>query len=92
MRNNVKVSLLGKSFSLVTDQEPAIVEKAARKVDDMMRAKIEKMVQASEEKVALLVALELAADLMLSNQKLEQWQDSLERLSSVIDKNLESKN
>ncbi|MCB9493581.1 MAG: cell division protein ZapA [Epsilonproteobacteria bacterium] len=87
MRKKIKISLLGKSYSIVTDQEAETIERAARLVEKMIKEKMEKMVLPDTEKIALVVALELATDLELSNQKLDAWENKLERLSATIDKN-----
>lgn len=86
MQKNLKVSILGKSYSVMaTNEDCADIVKAADLVDNLMKMKVEKATGASEEKIAVTVALQLAADLIKKQQKLDDYENKTIQLASSID-------
>lgn len=57
----VKVSIFDQSYSLVTDETQAHLEQAAQMVDECMR-RTARLGIADKQKIAVLVALQLASD------------------------------
>lgn len=84
MQKNLKVSILGKSYSLMTDEEDESVFQAVQLVDSLMKRKAEKM-PCSEEKVAIVVALQLATDLTRKLKEMETCQRRIEQLAFLVD-------
>lgn len=82
----LKVSILGKSYSVMTTHEDSVdIVKAANLVDNLMKTKVEKANGASEEKIAVTVALQLATDLIKKQQKLDDYENKTLQLASSID-------
>lgn len=82
----LKVSILGKSYSVMaTHEDSADIVKAANLVDNLMKTKVEKANGASEEKIAVTVALQLATDLIKKQQKLDDYENKTLQLASSID-------
>ncbi len=89
MQKNLTISILGKSYSLSTDENADLVFQAAQKVDKMLRDKIDKVGKAiSEEKLAVIVALELATELAKQNEALASFEQKALDLDSLLDQEL----
>lgn len=75
---------MGKQYSIATDQDnnDDIIQ-AALLVDQLMKNKTAQSAL-SEEKVAVVVALQLAADLQKKIRLLESWQQKAFGLSSLL--------
>jgi cell division protein ZapA (FtsZ GTPase activity inhibitor) len=82
MQKNLKISILGKSYLIATDEDDKSIYQAAELVDTLMRSKLAKMPtgSASEDKVALIVALQLASDLMKKTEELQSYENRIEQL------------
>lgn len=83
----VAVTLLGESYTFVTDEGKKSVEVSARHVDMLMRDIASKMKSPDPRKVAVLVALKLAHELELVEQRFISQQ---QHLIDVIDHELSS--
>ncbi|MBS1987451.1 cell division protein ZapA [Candidatus Dependentiae bacterium] len=84
MQKSLKISIMGKQYSIATDQDnnDDIIQ-AALLVDQLMKNKTAQSAL-SEEKVAVVVALQLAADLQKKIRLLESWQQKAFGLSSLL--------
>lgn len=75
---------MGKQYCIATDQDnnDDIIQ-AAQLVDQLMKNKTAQSAL-SEDKVAVVVALQLAADLQKKIRLLESWQQKAVGLSSLL--------
>lgn len=87
MQKNLKVSILGKTYCLLTDEDDDSVFQAVQLVDNLMKRKAEKM-PCSEEKVAIVVALQLATDLTRKLKEMESCQRRIEQLAFLVDQGI----
>ena len=81
---------MGKQYCIATDQDnnDDIIQ-AAQLVDQLMKNKAAQLTL-SEEKVAVVVALQLAADLQKKIRLLESWQQKAVGLSNLLSDELEA--
>lgn len=85
MQKNLKISIFGKNYLIATDENSDTVTEAAGVVDSLMKSKAEHMPLQSESRLAVIVALELAADLSKKAQELKQWEARVSALSQSLD-------
>jgi len=69
-QKSIKVSLLGKSFPIVTDESQEIIENASARVNSLMQQMREKISSGDEVKKIAFVALQIAIDLEKKQQEL----------------------
>ena len=82
----VKVSILGKSYLLSTDQEnnEEIVQ-AAQMIDSLLRKAVEKMPSTSSDSTAaVLVSLQVASDLIKKERLLQSCEERIEKLVGLL--------
>jgi len=84
MQKNLKVSILGKTYCLLTEEDDDSVFQAVELVDNLMKRKAEKM-PCGDEKVAIVVALQLATDLTRKLKEMESCQRRIEQLAFLVD-------
>jgi len=85
MSNPVEVTLLGRSFTILTDEDPAGVMAAA----DLVQEHVEELRQmgttVASDRLLMLVALNLAGELLKSNQsKVDGVDDLITALDGVV--------
>lgn len=85
MQKNLKISVFGKNYLISTDEESSNILEAARIVDDLMRDKAERAPVHGEGQLAVLVALEIATDLVKKQQELSHWEDKVVALTRAIE-------
>lgn len=85
MQKNLKISIFGKSYLISTDESSEAVVEAANVVDSRMKSKAEGAVLRGEGQLAVVVALELAADLAKKELLLKQWESKIAALSQVVE-------
>lgn len=78
---------MGKQYSITTDQDDNEIIQAAQLVDQLMKNKTAQSAL-PEEKVAVIVALQLAAEMQRKTQLLECWQQKAEDLNSLLKEEL----
>lgn len=83
----VAVSILGESFTFVTDEGRKSVDDSARRVDMLMHEIAAKMRTPDPRRVAILAALRLAHELGAAEQRFVSQQ---QHLVDVIDRELAS--
>ncbi len=84
MQKQLKITLNGKQYAIVTDEHDQDITQAAELVNVLFKAKSEKMPSMSEDKIALMVALHLAADLAKSQRLLANDEVRIEQVISLI--------
>lgn len=87
MQKNLKVSILGKTYHLLTEEDDDSVFQAVQLVDNLMKRKAEKM-PGADEKVAIIVALQLATDLTRKLKEMETCQRRIEQLAFFVDQGI----
>lgn len=85
MQKSLKISIMGKLYSIMTDEDDGSIEEAAQIVDDLMKSKMGNS-SLSEEKIAVVVALQLAAEMKKKSKLIEYWQRKAEDLNNLINK------
>lgn len=81
---SLKITILGKSFFIVTDEDTEDVLQAASLVDFLMQEKLEKSPSGNESKLALITALQIATDLKKSLREFDEYKKITESLVSFI--------
>jgi cell division protein ZapA (FtsZ GTPase activity inhibitor) len=84
-KKTVTVSILGRSYSLVTDEKGAIIEDAAKMVDSLMKRVIDPSTSPSEvPKKVTFVALQLAVDLLKKSAEYDVIGDKISTLNTLL--------
>lgn len=90
---SVTVSIYGRDYTLKGEAEPAYVQKVAALVDQKMREIADQSALASTSKVAILVAVNLADELLRERQKHQQALALLDertgQITAFLDKEME---
>ncbi len=90
---SVTVSIYGRDYTLKGEAEPAYVQKVAALVDQKMREIADQSDLASTSKVAILVAVNLADELLRERQKHQQALSLLDertgQITAFLDKEME---
>jgi len=81
---SLKITILGKSFFIVTDEDTEDILQAASLVDFLMREKLEKSPASNESKIALITALQIATDLKKNLREFDQYKKVTDGLVSFI--------
>jgi len=79
-RRNLKVSILGSSYSLATDEDADIVYQAAAMVDGLLQGKGSSASSGVFDKIAVVTALQLAADLIKMKKSLDEYESKCKTL------------
>ena len=87
---SLKITILGKSFFIVTDEDTEDILQAASLVDFLMQEKLEKSPSGNESKMALITALQIATDLKKSLREFHQYKKDTEGLLSFINQECSS--
>lgn len=85
MQKNLTVSIFGRDYSIATDEHDYDIQHAALVVDTLMKQHAEKAPRASEARLAVIVALELASQVSKKDENIQFWEARVEELSKVID-------
>lgn len=83
-QKSIKVSLLGKTFSIVTDESPELIEQAARRVDVLNDALKEKAAGGSEIAKVAFVSLQVSIELEKKHQALCENHDKLAKAQEQL--------
>ncbi|MGE0206729.1 MAG: cell division protein ZapA [Candidatus Babeliales bacterium] len=89
MNNQAKkitVTILGKTYTLMTDESESSVLEAASRVDAAMKDILQKASHMDEHKVAVLVALQQVTRLIEHEAALRSFQKQEDSLISLIDR------
>lgn len=87
VQKNLKITILGKHYCISTDEDSEDVVKAAQLVDNLMQTKVEKAAL-SDEKAAVIVALQLASELHQKTRLLETLERKTEHLKELLESEL----
>ena len=79
-RKSLKVSILGKSYSLATDENSEIVYQAAAMVDGLLNGNSAAIQAGALDKVAIVTALQLAADVIKMRNSLDEYEGKCKAL------------
>jgi cell division protein ZapA len=81
---SLKISIMGKSYLITSDEDDELIINAAQMVDGLMKKKSEKMPLNGENRVAIVVALQLATDLLHLQSQLKGWEEEREKITSLL--------
>lgn len=84
-QKSLKISILGKSYLINTDEVQEEVFAAANLVDSMLKEQMSKVAINDEGKIAVVVALQLATDLTKALNKLSGLENKIEQLNNLMD-------
>lgn len=83
----IKITILGKDYSISTDEREEDICRAAMLVDTLMREITGNSFTGDISKVAVLVALRLANDMEKNRKELSLWNDSIsQKLDLLLNK------
>lgn len=89
VQKNLKITILGKQYCISTDEDSEDVIKAAQLVDNLMQMKIGSAAALSDEKIAVIVALQLASELHQKTRLLENLEQKTEDLKNLLESELQ---
>lgn len=85
----IKISILGKNYTVVTDEQDVDVYAAAEMVDRIFREKGASVSLVSQqEKIAVIAALQIATELVKTQKKMANFENVCTSLTGVIEQNL----
>ena len=87
-KKQLKISINGKQYSVATDEDDKDIYQAAELVDRLLKKNIERIPAIDESKAALVAALNLATDLIKSKNMLYIYEQRVEQLVGLLDKQL----
>lgn len=89
-KKTVTVTILGRSYSLVTDEEPSVIGDAADLVDALMKRVLDASTSPSEvPKKATFVALQIAVDLVKKRAEYDVIGDKISTLNTFLHESCE---
>lgn len=83
-KRSVRVTLLGQSYSLLSQDDPHEVERLAQSVDELMHEIARKLPNADSTRVAVLTCLHLADRLHNLEKSLTALKESIDRKSERL--------
>ena len=86
MQKQLKVSINGRVYAITTDEHEQDIHDAAHLVDSLMINKVDKPLPRGDDRMALIVALQIATDLTKTRKLLALCEQRLEHLGALIDK------
>lgn len=84
-QKNLKISILGHSFFITTDEDTDDILQAAEMVSDLMKEKIEKNPSGKEGSLALITALQIATDYKKNLREIDEYKKTTSQLSSLLE-------
>ena len=84
MQKHLKVTINGKQYSIATDEDDADVVTAASMVDSLIKGKAEKLPVGSQDRAAIVVALQLATDLAKKQRLFQAYENKMEQLIALL--------
>lgn len=85
IQKNLKVTLFGKSYTIATNEDEAIILEAVELLNNSMKNKVGKATSFDTEKLAAIIALEVAVDLTKASSQLRNYEHKASHLNSLID-------
>ena len=86
MQKQLKVSINGRVYAIATDEHEQDIYEAARLIDSLMLNKGDKPLPKGDDRMALIVALQIATDLTKTRKLLETSEQRLKHLVALMDK------
>ena len=86
IQKNLKVTLFGKNYSIATNEDEVIILEAVELLNDLMKNKVGKATSIDMEKLAAIIALEIAVDLTKISSQLREYEHKASQLNSLITK------
>ncbi|MFA6535569.1 MAG: cell division protein ZapA [Candidatus Babeliales bacterium] len=83
-QKKLKISILGKSYLINTDETQEDVFAAAHLVDSMLKESATKGSVTDDNKMAVIVALQLATELNKALNKLNGFESKIEQLNDLF--------
>ncbi|MFH0898628.1 MAG: cell division protein ZapA [bacterium] len=85
MQKNLKISIFGKSYSINTNEDEHIIFEAVNKVNNLMKNKTKEAPTALDaDKLAPIIALELAVDLTKKENILKTYENKAVHLNTLL--------
>ena len=84
----IEVTILGKKYPVVTDENENVVKRAAQKVDHYLKTIVEGSGLKDHEMAAKLVALQLAVDSIKQKDSAIHYGSKINSLSALLSKAL----
>lgn len=84
MQNKLTISILDKQYAIATDEQCVDIERAAMRVDQLLRVKMQHGFLVSE-KTVIIAALELAVELCKQESRLREQEGALQRLINLCE-------
>lgn len=92
VEKTLKISILGKSYTVVTDEQDVDVYAAASMVDKYFQEKGISLPAASQgqqaDRIAVVVALQIAIELVKAKNALKHYENSCAGLTGLLSQNL----
>ena len=88
IQRNLKVTIYGKEYPIVTDEDEQIVHRAAQIVDMLLKKVAEKSSTGVDSRAVILVALQVATDLAKQLSFIEKIESRTTALSALLDKDI----
>ncbi len=82
--DQARVTVFGESFTLLSDEQIELVEKAARRVDELMNQFAHGVRIPDAKRLAMLAAIQLAHDLQKRDLACKDYSASLQTLVETI--------
>ena len=84
-QESLKISILGRSYSIITDEDHGDVHDAVRLVDGMIKSKFTNDSSSNNvEKISVIVALQLAIDLAKKQRMLKKYESEISHVDSLL--------
>ena len=83
----IKISVSGKNFYISTDENEKDIDKAVEILNNLI-ANNRNLVLTEDSKFWVLAALQLAIDLVKSKKLLANWQDGINQVNFLLEKEL----
>ena len=81
---SIQVSLVGRSFSVVTDEDANTIELAAQRVNSLIQHMNLKGHRSDEARAIAFVALKLAIELQKNEKQLASYTDETKKLTDLL--------
>lgn len=85
-KKKLKIEIFNDQYSLISDEQEAVVSKACHIVDTLMREIADKSGLHDEKKIAVLTALQMASKLVNLENSLQCYRKKCKELVDIVNK------
>ncbi len=85
-KKSLNLSILGRTYSICTDEDENVVYKAADLVDSLLRKIMQKGTVDDEKKLVVFVALQIATELAKKESEVAAFKIGINQLGSLLSK------